>query len=373
MGDDEPAHPLVSVGFPLYRSRRFLDNIVENVEAIDYPNLEVLVSDRHLLDDTVGLLRQRFGSDPRFRFFEGRDRLDWVGNFNLLLREASGKYFLWMGHDDSYPPGYVTELVSALEERADAVLAFGRVEQVSLDGFLPTFPFVPPPIAPDRPWSLGSALRLLTLWQLWIAFRGVVRRDVVERQGLYIRPTRNNMRADIYWLFGLALVGRLHFVPSCHCTKRFYAGSTGAAWRFGARQSLNAFRVLRSYLDDLAPSRRDAWLGTAVVFLWSMPQGLLPRSLARRLGIAVRWVLLGRRRWRGNRLRPSASPPSIRPMPRSTEDSKRLTREQTRDRLARRDAVRRNAGKGIGRNLEEAIELGRAGDAVRDAFRAGGD
>ena len=50
--DAAPAHPLVSVGFPLYRSRRFLDNIVENLEAIDYPNLEMLVSDRHLHDDT---------------------------------------------------------------------------------------------------------------------------------------------------------------------------------------------------------------------------------------------------------------------------------------------------------------------------------
>ena len=294
MGDAEPSPPLVSVGLPLYRSRRFLDNIVENVEAIDYPNLEVLVSDRHLHDDTLEVLRERFGSDPRFRFLAGSDQLDWVGNFNLLLREAAGKYFLWMGHDDSYPASYVPGLVSALEERPDAVLAFGRVEQVSLDGFLPTFPFASPPFAAGDPWTQGSAMRALTLWQLWIAFRGVVRRDAVERHGLYIRPTYRNIRADIYWVFGLALTGRLLFVPSCHCTKRFYAGSAGAGWRLGMRQSLDGFRVLRSYLNDLAPSRRDAWGGQLVVLLWSLPQGLLPRAAARRLGIAVRRVALGR-------------------------------------------------------------------------------
>jgi glycosyltransferase involved in cell wall biosynthesis len=293
----ERAQPLVSVGIPLYRSRPFLEIIIRNVEAIDYPNLEIIISDRHLLDDALESLKRRFGSDARFRFLEGRDRLDWVKNFNLLLREAKGKYFLWMAHDDSYPSNYVAELVRALEERPDVVLAFGRVKQTSVDGFLPTFPFSPPPISPDEEWSLGSSLRLLTLWQLWIAFRGVVRRDVVERSELYIRQTYRNIRADIYWLFGLSLTGRLHYVSSCHCTKRFHRTSAGANWRFGIRQSLNAFRVLRSYLTDLAPSRGQSLLGQVVVFLWCIAQGFLPATMARQLGIATRHLLLSRRSW----------------------------------------------------------------------------
>src|SRR6185295_9181003 len=137
-------------------------------------------------------LRQRYGADARFRFLEGRDSLDWVGNFNLLVRSARGRYFVWMAHDDSFSSNYVGELVAALEERPDAVLAFGRVEQVSLDGFLPTFPFAPPPVSPDEAWSLASSLRMLTLWQLWIAFRGLGRRTVVEQSDLYIRPTHGN-------------------------------------------------------------------------------------------------------------------------------------------------------------------------------------
>lgn len=43
--------------------------------------------------------------------------------------------------------------------------------------------------------------------------------------------------------------------------------------------------------------------------------------------------------------------------------------EAERDRRARREAARLNAQKGVGRNLEEAIRLVRAGDAFRDAFR----
>jgi glycosyltransferase involved in cell wall biosynthesis len=287
-----PSPPLVSVCIPLYRSRRFLEIIVENIESIAYPNVEIIISDQHLLDDAIAVLKQRFEADTRFRFLEGDAGLDWVQNFNLLLRESTGKYFLWMAHDDSYPSTYIGELVAALEEHPDAVLAFGRVEQVSLDGFLPTFPSTPPPMSPDEAWSLASSLRMLTLWQLWIAFRGLGRRTVVEQSDLYIRPTHGNIRADVCWLFGLSLKGRLFFVPSCHCTKRFYRTSAGATWRFGIRQSLDACRVLGSYLNDFAPSRRNAFVGHVVVFLWCLPQGFLPARVARYLGIATRRLLL---------------------------------------------------------------------------------
>jgi len=284
--------PLVSVGFPLYRSRRFLDIVIDNIEAIEYPNVEIIISDRHMFDDTLAILKERYGSDPRFMFLGERDNLNWVENINLLLRRSSGKYFLWMAHDDTFPSNYIGELVAALEERPDAVLAFGKVEQVSLDGFLPTFPYVPPPFSDHEAWTFGSALRALTLWQLWIAFRGVVRRQSVVQSNLYIRETYGNIRADIYWVFGLALVGRLCCVPSCHCIKRFHRTSTGADWHFSIRQSLNACRVLYSYLDDFAGSRRDKIVGSIVAFSWCIVQGILPARLARPFGAAIRYVLL---------------------------------------------------------------------------------
>jgi hypothetical protein len=55
---------------------------------------------------------------------------------------------------------------------------------------------------------------------------------------------------------------------------------------------------------------------------------------------------------------------------RSSRRRNQLDRERARDRRAHREAARRNAAKGVGRNLEEAIELVRAGDAFRDAFQA---
>ena len=275
--------PLVSIGFPLYRSKRFLDTVVENIEAITYPNVEILVSDRHLLDDALETLRRRYGADPRFRFLESTDQLNWVENFNLLLREARGKYAVLMFHDDSYASNYVGDLAAAMERQPDAALAFGRVEQVSLDGFLPTLPFTSPPVSPHGDWTIRDSLRMLTVWQLWFAFRGMVRLDVVRGAGLYIRQTYRNIRADIYWVFALSLRGRMLFVPSCSCVNRFYQSSTAADWRFDLRQSLDACRVLHSYCIDFARSWRDSVIAQVVVYPWCIVQAVLPRGAARRL------------------------------------------------------------------------------------------
>ncbi len=103
--------PLVSVGIPLYKSRGFLSNIIENVEAVAYRNIEIIISDRHGEDDAIEALRRRFGHDSRVRFIKRHDRIDWVDHYNALLRQFTGKYFLWMPHDDIYPADYIDELV----------------------------------------------------------------------------------------------------------------------------------------------------------------------------------------------------------------------------------------------------------------------
>ncbi len=212
-------------------------------------------------------------------------------SFAFAFAQARGEHFMWMAHDDSYPASYVGDLAACIATDPEAVLAFGEVEQVSLDGFLPAFPFVSPPVAADEDWSINAAVRCLTLWQLWIAFRGLFRRRVVERSGLYIRPTRGNVRADIYWVFALSLAGALRFVPSCRMTKRF-RGSGGAGWRFGIRQSLDACRVLGSYLDDFARSPREARRAKRIVYPWCLVQGFLPERWARGRAIATRRILL---------------------------------------------------------------------------------
>ena len=261
--------PLVTVAIPLCRSGRFVSNIRRNIEAIDYPNLEIIISDRHCADNALSLLKQDFRGE-RFRFIQRRDEIDWVEHCNSLLRIATGTYFLWMPHDDCYPSDYISRLVLCLEERRDAILAFGQILPIDLAGRpLPRLRYTPAPIPDQEAWTFGTSLRLLR-WGAGVPFRGVFRRDDVLSSDLYLPSTYGTASADQLWVFALSLKGRLCFVPECTCQKRYYRGSTSDRWVFGVRNAMSCFRALHGYLKDLCPRRRDVVVGTPLVLLWTL-------------------------------------------------------------------------------------------------------
>ena len=264
-------YPLVTVAFPLYKSTRFLSVILENIAGFEYPNLEIIISDRHCFDDALAQLQDRFKGDPRFRFIAATDQLSWVENYNELLRSATGTYFCWMPHDDSYPSGYITQLVNYLEAHPDRIMAFGRLDGISHDGKqpLPSFCNQPIPILEGPYHPLREALWMVMFWTIGIPFRGVFRREPIRRANLFIRPTVDNIAPDMYWMFGVALLGRFGPVPDCYCQKRYYVGSVHALWRYEARQRIEAFWVLQGYLKRSGMNQVKIIAGTIVLATWT--------------------------------------------------------------------------------------------------------
>lgn len=303
------AAPLVTLAIPLYRSLRFVDIITENIRNADYPNLEILVGDRHLADDAVEQLRLRFAEDPRLRFITARDEIGWVEHYNLLLAEGRGEYFLWMPHDDSYPPGYIGALVAKLEAAPDSILAFGWCDTVGADG-APRHVWPGPPFSPAGDWSPRVALRMFFGWNIGVGMRGVFRRSRVIDAQLWLPRTTAGAYADVLWLFGVALLGRFEFEPATRCLKRFYPGSTHTYW--SAPRAGELPRMMGAYVDAFVASRRQrlatkAWLWTGAA---ANRAALLVNSLTRRTVISedtlrgtFRWMLGGS----GKRRQPNTS------------------------------------------------------------------
>ena len=259
---------------PLYRSLRFLDVITRNIEAIDYPNVEIILSDRHGLDDTLEKISARFPGDKRLRFIAATDRIGWVENYNVLLKEALGDYFFWVSHDDLYPAGFIAELVSCLEAEPDVLIAYPRIVRIHLDEQLVSRQ--PEPellLKPGEQWSTRVALRQLIFRQS-LPFQGMLRRKPIVNAGLYLRSPLDTILADGYWIFATGLVGRPRFVPSAHVLKRIDPESASAQWKFGWRHAWSGYVVLCSYIRDFAPTRAAAAEAMAVVTAWSMARAL---------------------------------------------------------------------------------------------------
>lgn len=253
----------------------------------------MLVSDRHGLDDALDRLRERYGADPRFRFSAATDGIGWVDHYNGLLRRGRGRYFAWMPHDDTFPDGYYAGLLDHLDARPDTLLAFGPMRTIDAGGrpleWAQRLQGPPPWDRPDA-WAPRDAYRMLS-FHPWVPFRGAFRLDAVRQAGLDILPTPHSALADMWWVFGVGLLGAVRYVDVPPCTKRFYRESTHVAtvperFRYSVRGQLVQYRTLARYVRRYAPSPTAAGLGLARL------AGLLatraPLEVAR--AHALRWL-----------------------------------------------------------------------------------
>lgn len=241
--------PKVSCLIPLYRSRRFERVITDNIDSIVDADVEILISDRHGDDDCVDRLRSRYAGRDNVRFMVASDRADWVDNINGLMAEATGEYLRILPHDDSSDLSALSRLVDALDAAPDAVLAYGAVEAVDIDGNrLPEKDALNAGEDPaERRWKLRDALPLFWSGRFNGSFKGLVRTETLRRAGLHIRKTPQLVHSERAWLFGLALCGRFRFVPGTMLTKRYYETSTHRSWPNTGQIILDVAGVMAAY------------------------------------------------------------------------------------------------------------------------------
>src|SRR3970282_68445 len=98
--------------------------------AQTYANLEIVISDDASTDGTPAICERYASIDPRVRLLRQTTRRGWVGNANLLLHEARGRYAFFAFHDDPVEPTYVEKLAAALESNPRAVVAFSDMHAI---------------------------------------------------------------------------------------------------------------------------------------------------------------------------------------------------------------------------------------------------
>jgi hypothetical protein len=263
----ESRAPRLTIGIPLHRSRPFIDVVSANIDAVDRRDVEILLSDRTGLDDALEELAARHRTNGRVIPLWAVDGSNWVEHCNALLRQARGTYFCWMPHDDDFPRGWVDTLLGYLEGEPDLLMAFGHMERVVIGETRPDILRNPhPPIGTGcDTWTVDDAIAVLGRWRGGYAFRGMFRRDVVVAHGLFLPRTRDTVDADLAWVFGMALLGRLRYVPEVACRKRYYAGSEHRTWTRDAAHHCSLAWMLSRYTIRFSGSPGDALRALAAI------------------------------------------------------------------------------------------------------------
>lgn len=127
------AAPLVSIGIPVYNGERFLGHALDSLLAQSLGDLEIIVSDNASTDRTADICAEYVARDSRVRYLRQPTNIGATRNFNVLPRQARGRYFKWHSANDYCAPRMLELCVGAMEQDPGVILCHGRTALVDED------------------------------------------------------------------------------------------------------------------------------------------------------------------------------------------------------------------------------------------------
>ena len=130
-------NPLVIIGVPVYNGEKFIKRRIESILAQSYKEFEVIISDNASDDSTQNICKQYEKLDERITYHRQEKNIGYVENFNYLIKNAKGKYFVIAAVDDLWEPNFLEENVQILESDSTTIGSIGNVEFFGYNGFPP--------------------------------------------------------------------------------------------------------------------------------------------------------------------------------------------------------------------------------------------
>jgi glycosyltransferase involved in cell wall biosynthesis len=96
--------PHVSIGLPVYNGEPFIREALDSLLMQTFTDFEVIISDNASSDRTEAICREYATRDKRIRYLRQAKNLGASTNFQFVLEEAVGEYFMWAAADDIRSP-----------------------------------------------------------------------------------------------------------------------------------------------------------------------------------------------------------------------------------------------------------------------------
>lgn len=204
--------PLVTVGIPTYQRPELFAVCLQEIVSQTYTNLEIIVGDNGGPNPAMDEIIAGYAGDSRIKYVRHAENLGAIGNFQYLIKAATGTYFMWSADDDHRKPDFVEVLVDALEKTPDAILAMTDIDVFHSNGEYHSFQSLCSLQDPqDWPEQRQRFFQFpITDCNFFYAIYGIYRREAI----LPLLPILPKMALSAWgseytWLSGVATRGRI--------------------------------------------------------------------------------------------------------------------------------------------------------------------
>jgi len=104
--------PLVSIITVNYDHPEVTCLLLASLRKISYPNVEIFVVDNASPNDDPAIIKASY---PEIIYIESKVNLGFAGGNNIAVRQAKGKYVLFINNDTEVDPGFLEPLVEKME------------------------------------------------------------------------------------------------------------------------------------------------------------------------------------------------------------------------------------------------------------------
>jgi glycosyltransferase involved in cell wall biosynthesis len=120
---DQTHAPAVSIGMPVYNGERFLREALDSALAQTFKDFELIVSDNNSNDATKKVCLEYADRDSRIKYIGNERNYGAFWNFCFVARQARGRFFTWLAHDDVLEPTFLERTVQYMLENPRVVVA----------------------------------------------------------------------------------------------------------------------------------------------------------------------------------------------------------------------------------------------------------
>lgn len=128
MGDPQQKQPLVSIGVPCYNSSRTIQRALDSLQAQNYRNIELIISDNCSTDSTRFIIESNESRFATIKLLWHSINKGSHANFMHAIESGSGDYFMFLAADDYLgDSSTIDNLVSCMIDRQNCIGAMPTV------------------------------------------------------------------------------------------------------------------------------------------------------------------------------------------------------------------------------------------------------
>lgn len=198
------SRPRLTVGVPVYKGAALIPATLTCLQQQTFGDFEVIISVDGNDQETAEACKP-FLSDRRFRMVVQKERLDWFGNFNFLLRQDLGEFFCYRQHDDTTKPEFFEVLLREAERAPELSAVYCDCQWVGGRSDIEIAPsFDGPPLA-----------RFLDYLEMLppLPCRGIFRREALRQAGPIRHDEFRSFSEIFVWLAKVLRWGPFRRVP----------------------------------------------------------------------------------------------------------------------------------------------------------------